>query len=268
MSYIVDQNLPNGADIAAGLVPGWSLVHKFGRHLAVGTSFVPVSVGGIYLTPQPAAATTLRVKAGNANDTAAGSGAREVTVQGLDETGALVSEALATAGASASATTSATFIRLFRVFVSSSGTYAAPAAAPAAGSHAADVVIENGAGGTDWLTIDSTDTPKGQSEVAFYSVPLGFNAYVASLLIAIETAASAKPTEIVLVRREAILDAAAPYAPWRALMSFGGLIGVTTLRPNTPIKLSELTDIGFLAKAASGTPAVAIDFEIYLEATT
>jgi hypothetical protein len=28
------------------------VVHKFGRNLAVGTSFVPVCLGGIYNTPQ------------------------------------------------------------------------------------------------------------------------------------------------------------------------------------------------------------------------
>ncbi len=74
--------------ISRGLVDGQSVVHKFGRGV-VGTSFVPIAFGNIYRTPQPANATALRVKAGDANDTAAGTGAREVMVQGLSATGGI-----------------------------------------------------------------------------------------------------------------------------------------------------------------------------------
>ena len=97
---------PPGFNIASGRIPGLSVVHKFGR-ASVGTTYSPVTFGGVYNTPQVAGATTLRVKAGDANDTAAGTGAREVTLIGLDETGAEVTEAVATAGAAASATTTA-----------------------------------------------------------------------------------------------------------------------------------------------------------------
>ena len=73
-------------EVSKGNIAGHSLVHKFGKNEDVGATFEPLTIGGVYQTLQPAAATTLRVKAGNANDTAAGTGAREVTVQGLDET--------------------------------------------------------------------------------------------------------------------------------------------------------------------------------------
>ena len=67
-------------NVQRGNVPGASVVHKFGRNAAV-TTMAPIAFGGVYQTPQPASATTLRVKAGNTNDTAAGSGAREITIQ-------------------------------------------------------------------------------------------------------------------------------------------------------------------------------------------
>ena len=63
-------------DISRSLASGISVVKKFGRNPAVGTSFVPVTQGSVYQTPQSGSATTLRIKAGgSANDTAAGSGA-------------------------------------------------------------------------------------------------------------------------------------------------------------------------------------------------
>jgi len=234
---------------------GYDVVHKFGRNLAVPTSFVGVSVGGLYLTPQVAAATNLRVKAGNTNDTAAGSGARGITLLGLDETGAEVEETLATAGVSASSTTSATFIRLYRAYVSTSGTYGTTTA----GSHAADIVIENGAGGTDWLTIDSTGYPRGQSEVAFYSVPLGKTAYVTSIQCSVQ---SNKTADIVMVQRRDILDAAVPYQAMRTVLQLGAVAGHASLRPATPFgPFPALTDIGFLSKGAA-VSEVDVNFEI------
>lgn len=105
----------------------------------------------------------MRIKAGgNAADTAAGAGAREVTLIGLDASGNVVTEAIATNGISASSATTNSFIRLYRAYVSASGTYATAAA----GSHTAAIVIENSAGGTDWLTIDATSFPLAQSEVS------------------------------------------------------------------------------------------------------
>lgn len=243
--------------IVEGDLPGRSIVHKFGRNSAVGTSFVPVTVGGVYETPQVSGATALRVKAGgNANDTAAGSGAREVTFEGLDETGTLVTESVATAGASASAATTITFIRLFRFYVSASGTYTTPIT----NSHAADIVIENGAGGTDWGTIEDTDFSRGQSEIAFYTVPLAKTAYVLTATASVD---STKTADILFFKRENILDAAAPFSSKRVLFEFSAISGEDVLAPKTPLgPFPALTDIGFVAQVAATTAAVEIDFEI------
>ena len=231
-------------------------VTKFGRNAAVGTTFVPVALGGIYRTPQVGAATAVRVKAGDVVDTALGDGAREVTVQGLDQTGALVSEALPTAGASAGAASTTTFIRLFRAFVSESGTYASQVA----GSHTADIVIENAAGTEDWLTIDATDFPKGQSEIAVYTVPLGHSAMITNLAIQPETA---KVMDVILFQRSGILETAAPYQGMRVVNFFASIDAPYNLDPDAPLGLfPELTDIGFMAKVPSSTGKVSIAFEI------
>lgn len=51
-------------DISHGLAPGFSVVHQYGENNNVGTSYTPISVGGIFRTPQIAAALPLRIKAG------------------------------------------------------------------------------------------------------------------------------------------------------------------------------------------------------------
>ena len=247
-------------ETAARRVGTASIIHKFGRNPAVGTTFVPISIGGVYQTPQAAAATTLRVKAGgDANDTAAGSGAREITLQGLDDTGAEVIEAVATAGASASSATTATFTRLHRAYVSKSGTYATSAA----GSHAGDIVIENGAGGTDWLTIDSTDFPKGQSEVGIVSIPAGYKAYLKTFFVYTD---SSKTSDFILFKRESILDAAAPYQGMRAQFVGQSTGENVPLSPSSPLgPFVGPCDLGFMAKVGVGTASVGVDFELMLE---
>ena len=118
------------------------VVRKFGRNLALGTTFAPLAIGGIYHTPQVSGATKLRVKAGDTNDSSSGSGAQSIMIEGLNEAGVLTSEILSTNGASAGADSVNDYLRLFRFYVASSGTYASTTAS----SHAADITIENPAG--------------------------------------------------------------------------------------------------------------------------
>jgi len=250
-----------GLRIATGEMAGHSIVHKFGRNSAVGTTFVPVCNGGIFRTPQPAAATALRVKAGNAADTAAGAGARSVTVQGIDETGAIVTETLATAGASASAPTSATFIRLLRFYVETSGTYASQSA----GSHVGDIVIENAAGTENWATITSAGFARGQSQIGVYTIPRGYAGYLTDVEMSSE---STKLINLNFYTRSGILRSAAPYSPMRLQRELVGVEGNSVQQfrfPKGPYP--ELTDIGCMAKVSSSTADVSVDFTMVLVKT-
>ena len=234
-----------------------NVVHKFGRG-NVGGSFTPVAWGLKYQTPQVAAATKLRVKAGDAKDGVAGDGARAIVIQGIDASGDLVSETILTAGIAAGANSTNDYIRLFRAYVSASGTYTTSTA----GSHEADIVIENAAGTADWLTIDSTGFPRGQSEVACYTIPNGFVAYISYIKVATE---STKPTSVVMFKRENILETAAPYSAGRMVIELGGLDGVTTFQPDIPYgPYPAGTDLVWMGKVSTGSSLVDIDFEILL----
>ena len=252
-------------DISRGLASGIESIKKFGR-ATVDTTFSPLcfsgTTGGIYNTPQSGSATTLRIKAGgNANDTAAGSGAREVTLQGLDQNFEFATEAIATAGASASSATTTTFTRLFRAYVSASGTYATVTA----GSHAGDITIENGAGGTDWGTIDSTDFPKGQSEIGAYTVPAGKTGYVKLRNMSVN---SGKTVDLVFFQRPSADDTSAPYAGMRAQSVVSSVTGgaIETFG-SVEIPFGPYvgpTDIGFMGKVDVGTGSISVEFEIFL----
>lgn len=253
---------PSWLDISRGLMSGITSVKKFGRNPVVGTSFVPITMGGSYEVPQSGSATTLRIKAGgNANDTAAGSGAREITVVGLDGSFEELTETIATAGASASSATTGTFTRLLRMYVSASGTYATAVA----GSHSGDIVIENGAGGTDWGTIDSTDFPKGQSEIGAYSIPAGTTGYVKLRNLSVD---SGKTIDLVFFSRTRIDQTSAPYDAMRAQSVVSGVSGGSIeVFGETDIPFGPYagpTDLGFMAKVSSGTASVSVEFEIFI----
>tara|TARA_S200002703_G_scaffold159912_1_gene175460 strand:- start:25764 stop:27068 length:1305 start_codon:yes stop_codon:yes gene_type:complete len=247
-------------DLAAGLNEDRTIVHKFGASIAIGTSYAPLTTSKVYQVPQVSGAVALRVKAGNTNDTAAGSGAREVTLEGVDETGTYTTEALATAGTSASALTSTTWLRLYRIYVSASGTYASASA----GSHAAAIVIET-SGGVEWGSIDATGFPKGQSQIGAYTVPLGFTGYLREYHLTVTTSGT-KTVDFIMFQRQNFLETAAPYSGMRAIHELYGMSGAVDFEYKIPYQLPALTDFGFMCKGAS-TPDVTCEFLIELVKT-
>ncbi len=235
-------------EVEKGNIANHSLVPKWGHNDAIGsTQFDPVTRGGVYPTPQIAGAVNLRIKAGgNANDTAAGTGAREVTLEFISTTGALVIETLATAGVSASAATASTAIRLIRAYVSKSGVYATALV----GSHVADIVIEDSGGVADWGTIEDNGFPRAQSEIGVYTVP---TAHTAFLLGGSTTTDSAKITDILLFVRTGILQTAAPYDAMRSIHNEELKGGTNPLGIQGSIKVPGESDIGWMAKVDSGS---------------
>lgn len=253
-------------DVVRGLKTGVSVIKKFGRNSAVGTSYVPITNGGIYRTPQSGAATALRIASGgDAQDDASGTGARSITLEGLDQSWNSVTEAVTTAGASASSATTATFTRLFRAYLTpstGSGTYADAST----GSHAAAITIEADAtGGPTWASIDVTDFPKSQSEIGVYSVPTGYTAYVFLDDITIET--NGKTCDLQFFWRANADETSAPYSAMRVQAEFIGLTpGKTDLSgKNVPFgPYVGPCDIGFMGKVDTGTGGISVEFEIYL----
>lgn len=257
MDQLFKNKLDWGVQVARGNILNAEVTHRFGM-ATVGTDLVPLSDILAYRTPQVSAATALRIKAGgNANDTAGGTGARSVRITGLNATGDVIQETIATAGASASAATSAQFIRLFDAEVAESGTYGTQTA----GSHAGDIVIENAAGGTDWAKIPINGFPTANTSNVSYTVPRGYTAFIEGTSIAIE---GAKLVDVLMLSRGGVLDTAAPYQPIKRVQEW---IGIDTNYTDTftmPLQFPELTDIGMLAKVSNGTASVMVQMDILL----
>ena len=245
-------------EMASGTVEGHRVVHKFGR-ATVGTTFVPLCLGNVWPTPQ--VAVQLRIKAGgNVADIAGGAGAREVFLQGVDARGMEVADVIPTNGANASVATVKSFLRFYRGWVAEAGTYATISA----GSHVADIVIEDSGGVEDWGTIDSTGFPRSQSEIGCYTVPSNERAFINTITVYVD---ATKSSDFIFFQRQNILQTAAPYSAMREVIAATGITGQTTLQPESPVGgFPPLTDLIFLGKVGASTGEIIVDFEITLEA--
>ena len=166
VGYLTEQNI----NIARGLIRGATVIHKFGRNPSVGGA--PETIweqGGIYtyLT----VASTVYVSGADAQDSAAGTGARTVTVQGLDANYNAIEETLTVDGA----VSTKSFLRVFRAFVASAGSLL---------TNKGDVLVSTGAsgGGTVLAKIATIGTGtvygQGQTNLALYTIPAGKTGYL------------------------------------------------------------------------------------------
>jgi hypothetical protein len=101
----------NPLHVGIGMFPRWSVIDKFGKNAAVGTSFEPVSNGGsaVLLTT----AETLDIVSNNDNDTLLGTGAQKITIEGLDANFAEQTLEVDMDGQTPVTTTGTTWMRFF-----------------------------------------------------------------------------------------------------------------------------------------------------------
>ena len=232
----------------------YSITHKFGRNSTIGTSFEAISLTGDYQMPSTAQA--LEIVSSDANDTSAGSGARSVTVEGLDASFSEISQDVILNGTTAVALTT-DMARINRAFVKESGTYASVTA----GSHAGDITVQESGGGTGWALLSAADYPRGQSELGAYSVPVGKSAMVRIVTVSVD---NNKAANVMLLKREGSNVASAPYLPARIVFELGGITGESILSTVAPFGPFEgPCDLYFLARVTSGSAEVDIDFEIW-----
>jgi hypothetical protein len=179
MAYLKHIEYNEELNIARGIVRGTSVIHKFGRNPAIGGApETIIQQGGTYtyLTSP----STVYVTSSSANDAAAGTGARTVTIQGLDVNYNPIEETLTVGGAVGTAQ----FLRIFRAFVASAGSV---------GTNVGIVSVTTGAGGSGTLltTIGIIGTGTtfglGQTHMAMYTIPAGLTGYLTNWNVGVGT---------------------------------------------------------------------------------
>jgi len=228
---------PFDLQVARGQVDGHTPVFVSGFNATVGTSYETVwSESTVYA--YPASAVAIKVSSSDANDTAAGTGARTVTVYGLDGSYNQINETVSLNGQTA-VTTTATFLRVLHLMVNTAGS---------GGAAAGNIYAGVGAVTTGKpATVYGVYTADGGATACIYTVPAGYTGYVFDFLCSSGVTSANAYSNIGLYNRP-----------------FGGVFdntiqgrcangGAFTIPLNYPISFSEKTDIEVRASATSSS---------------
>lgn len=160
---------PFELQVSRGQIQGHKTLFKFGNNSDInGTLETIWSQGGIYA--YPAAATVMKVSSSDANDDAAGTGARTVTVFGLDVNYNEVSETVELDGQTEVLTTTQ-FIRVNRAFVVTAGSGGTAAGTIYVGTG----TVTAGVPATIYAVITLGEN---QTTMALWTVPAGYTLYI------------------------------------------------------------------------------------------
>lgn len=203
---------------------------KFGFNAAVGTTPEGVhSLGGDINFP--VAAETVRIKAGgNAADTAAGDGARSVMVTGIDSNLNRLEELIVTAGASASAATTALFWRVYDAHLVDVGTYGE--------ANTGDIIIENTTSTQALISISALD---GMPATSLICTPQKVSLVITALSLEVE---ALMVVEFKLCIRENFTNVAAPFDPRLSRLSpMKTPAGIWPVPFDAPLVVPPLSDV-------------------------
>lgn len=166
---IVVRALSESITLAEGKMAGYSVVNKFGKNSDIDTGSVPEDIwegGGLYTGFPDTAGELIEVLSSSANDSSAGTGARTVQLQGLDENFELQSE-IVTLNGTTPVDTVGTYVRMHTARVLSAG---------------------SGQVNEGTITFRHTTTTanvfagmlpgKNQTNVAAYTIPAGKTGYI------------------------------------------------------------------------------------------
>ena len=160
---------PFELQVARGQIQGHKTLFKFGNNSDINGSLETIwSHGGLY--SYLAAASVLKVSSSSSNDAAAGTGARTVTLAGLDASYNEISETVSLNGQTEVLTTQS-FLRVFRAFVVTAGS---------GGTAAGTIYMGTGVVTAGVPANVYAEIPLGanQTQMALWTVPVGNTLYI------------------------------------------------------------------------------------------
>jgi hypothetical protein len=152
-------------EVSRGLILGHTSINKFGNNADIDAGTEDIwATGGTWIAPT--AATTVAFVSSSTADTSAGTGARTLTIEGLNGSYDQVSETLTMDGTTPVNTALSYFI-IHRILVATAGTGA---------TNAGTITTSWTGGGTP--VGPSVAIGKAQTQFAIYQVPAGYTGYI------------------------------------------------------------------------------------------
>ncbi len=242
---------PFELQVSRGQIAFHEFVHKFGFNSSVSTSLATIWLqGGLY--SYLGSASTLYISSSSTDDTGAGTGARTVTVSGLDNNFDEKIETVTLNGQAGVELNGSTWFRVNRIVVNTAGSGGANAGVLYVGTEATP---SGGVPTNKYATVGIGDN---QTLMMTYTIPRGYTAFITQKDVSASSSAG----------KFAILSLVA--------RPFGGVFnvkdrvlsseGYSTISYPYPLKFTEKTDIEIRAQADSsgGTVTVSAALDIIL----
>ena len=154
---------PFDLQVSRGQIYLHDSVYVYGANTAIANSFESIwQLGGLYTFPTTAY--ELRISSSNNSDSFTGTGARTLTIEGLDANYEPVSVTVNMNGIGYAYTTGQTFLRVNKVYVATVGTY---------GTNIGNITVSNGFQNLAYILAAA-----GSAEQCIYTVPAGKTAYI------------------------------------------------------------------------------------------
>ena len=247
--YLANPYLAEKVDVSEKRVVNVDYIHKFGRNPSVGGAPETIWMqGGVYsyLTSP----STVYVTSDSGNDAAGGTGARTITVEGLDGDYNNVQETLTVGGSVGTVE----FLRVFRAYVVESGSV---------GTNVGDVRVTTGAGGSGTVLADistigtGTTFGLGQTQLALYTIPAHCTGYLTTWNVGVGSYNDT--TTVSLYTR--LFDTGYQSFRTRDIMDVPG--GYHTRNYDIPLLMPAKTDIEIRAIASTGS-TISSSFDLVL----
>lgn len=245
------QTEPFQLQVARDQISYHEFIHKFGFYDSVDTSLTTIwSQGGVY--SYLSTASTLYISSSSTADTGAGTGARTVTVSGLDNNFDEKIETVTLNGQAGVELNGSTWFRVNRIIVNTAGSGGANAGVLYVGTESAPT---GGVPTNKYATVGIGDN---QTLMMTYTIPRGYTAFITQKDVSASSSAG----------KFAILSLVA--------RPFGGVFnvkdrvlssqGYSSIAYPYPLKFTEKTDIEIRAQAdsAGGTVTVSAALDILI----
>ena len=251
-------------DISRGLVNNISTIAKFGYNENIGTSFEPISYNGVYQTPQ--SSVSLEFVSSDAADALDDVGMHEITIEGIDENWQMqtVTESAHPNDGTTAVAISGSWLRVFRAFVSSSGTYSTQTS----GSHVGNITIRVASAGATYAVIPLINSyPFGQTMIGAYTIPINKKGFV---FLRDLTADSGKTINYGFFFRENANDITSSFSAGRIQEFKTGITGGSLYNSSTAkVPLGPFVgpcDISYMgySSGGGGSASISCEFEIFL----
>ncbi len=237
----------NGLEIGRGNVSGQSLLLKFGRNSDVDTgAYEDVWDGGGTWVP-PTTARIHDIASSSASDTSAGTGARTVTIIGLNGSYAVTTETV-TMNGTTNVPTVNSYVIIYRMYVVTAGSGATNAGTITATAQ------------TDATVTAQISVGMAQTLMAIYQVPAGKTAYLRRYYASLNNATSATSADVRLSVK--------PFGEVYQVKHIVGLLSTGTsfvdYRYDLPLVIAEKSLIKLDANSSANNMDVSGGFDLVL----